>query len=182
MAIKDSHGALTPPLSGSLGDTLRRLNEAAGADGVRRAMRLMEANFGKAKKTPEDEEIWAQLWISALGKFDLETLKRQAVAACHKFKFWPSLAEFRALCVEDRKDLADKAGVNLNPKVKFEGPPECPKAIAQRQRDADMRRVQNRLMREAKCPPIDWSKPHAAEFARIEPFREAARRELGYVD
>jgi hypothetical protein len=172
---------LTQHSTGSQLDTLRRLNEAAGADGVRRAMRLMEANFGKAKKTPEDEEIWLQLWVAALGKFDLETLKRQAIAACHKFKFWPSLAEFRALCVEDRKDLADRAGVNLNPKPKFEGPPEDPRAIREREETLALNRKVRELLAEAQEPPIDWKKNHKAEFDRVEPFRERARKELGYV-
>lgn len=143
-------------------------------------MRLLEANFGKAKKPPEEEEIWVQLWVSALGMFDLATLKRQAVAACHKFKFWPSLAEFRALCVEDRKDLNERAGY-VPPRARFEQPKEHPQAIAERQRDAALRRRVRELMAKAGEAPIDWNKPHDKEFARQAPFVARAKKEMGYV-
>jgi hypothetical protein len=173
-------GALTQHSSGLQSDMLRRLNEAAGAEGVRRAMRLMEAPFGKMKKDDKDQEIVAQLWVSALGHFDLETLKRQAVAACSKFKFWPSLAEFKAMCVEDRKELADKAGVSPNPpRPRLEGPREDPRDIAKREGDMALLKSCRELMEAAGEPPIDWSKPHAAEFARRRPYMDRAKHELG---
>lgn len=137
--------------------------------------------FGPPKKTQGEAEIWSALWVDQLGQFDRQTLIDAAKTATGKFKFWPSLAEFKAICAEDRKHMAESVG-HKPQRPRWDQPNECPLAVEARRRDAELRARQNQLMREARCAPIDWSKPHAAEFARIEPFREAARKELGYVD
>lgn len=172
-------GALAPHSTGSLGDTLRRLNEAAGAEGVERAMRLMEARFGKMKKDEKDLEIDAKLWVGALGKFDLETLKRAAVEACSKFKFWPSLAEFKTLCVGERKDLADRVGYKPPP-PRFTAPDEDRTAQERNRRANEFLALRSKLIRDAGEPQIDWMKNHKAEFARIQPFHDQAVAILGH--
>lgn len=169
------------PSNASLTGPEARLNDRGGVAAVMRVLMVLEATFGEPRRSADQKEIMIQVWSEALGGFDTQTLYDAAKWCTQNMSQWPKPADMVARCREERKHFAESLG-HKPTQQRWPQPPECPKAIAQRQRDTDMRRVQNRLMREAGCAPIDWSKPHASEFSRIEPFREAAHRELGYVD
>lgn len=146
-----------------------------------RVLRVLEATFGDPKRTAAQKEIMIQVWTEALGQFDNVTLYDAAKWCTQNLTQWPKPADMVARCREERKHLAESVG-HKPERPRFTPPPECPLAVEARRRDAELRRLQKKLMDEAGEPPIDWSKNHAAEFARVAPFRERARQELGYVE
>ena len=159
----------------------QRLNERGGTPAVMRVLMVLEATFGEPRRSADQKEIMIQVWSEALGGFDNETLYDAAKWCTQNMSQWPKPADMLARCREERAHLAGM--VDRKPeRPKWPQPAECPLAIEARRRDTELRRVQNRLMKEANEPPIDWSKNHGAEFARIQPYVDRARKELGYVD